>query len=285
MKIAIVGAGGLVGSAFVRHLSPHQNVLSYSHRDLDITNSVAVSRLILNERPALVINCAVLGVDASELDPALAWSINASGAENLAQAAAAVDAELVQFSSNYVFGGKRLGDSFYTIDDPPDPISVYGQTKLAAERAVCAANDRCFIVRTSWVFGAAKQNFFSTAPGMLRAAKVVRTIIDVWASSTYVLDLVLRVMEIVSLRKYSTYHVVNSGLCSYYQFAVEAAHILGISESELKRLIEPIELCDLLLPARRPYYTPLSCKVSDELGLASLRDWRLALAEYVREAG
>ncbi len=90
-------------------------------------------------------------------------------------------------------------------------------------------------------------------------------------------------MEIVFRGRYATYHVVNSGLCSYYEFAIEAAHILGISDSELERLVEPIKLSDLQLHAKRPQYTPLSCLVSEEIGLAPLRDWRVALAEHIKD--
>ena len=283
MKTIVVGAGGLVGGELVRHLSTDHEVVAFRHAELDITNGELVNRAILRERPALILNCAVVGVDISELDPSSAWAVNAAGAENLAKAASAVDASLVQFSSNYVFDGKRPADSFYTIDDQPSPINTYGKTKLAGERAVISANQRSFIVRTSWVFGASKNNFLSSAPRCLRSAQKIRAINDVWASSTYVRDLVKRVMEIVTLGRYDTYHVVNSGRCSYYEFALEAARMQGISESQFSKLIEPVELRNLQLPASRPYYSPMSCRVSSELGLAPLRDWRSVLAEYIRD--
>ena len=281
MKVAIVGAAGLVGNEFVRQLRARHHVLAFRHSDLDITDNKTVNRIILNGRPELIINCAVLGVDACELNPSLAWAVNVSGPENLAKAANAVDADFVQLSSNYVFEGGRSRDAPYTIHDEPAPINTYGQTKLYGERAVSAATSRGFIVRTSWVFGAAKNNFFSTAPRALSAAQKVRAITDVWGSSTYVHDLVTRVMDIVSLRHYATYHVVNSGLCSYYEFASETARLIGSSESDLTALVEPVKLADLCLDARRPLYSPLSCSVSKDLGLSPLRDWRAALAEYV----
>src|SRR6266853_3551165 len=164
MKILIVGAGGLVGKEFARQFSHGHQVLALTHSDLDITDTPDVRRIVLTESPALVINCAVLGVDACELDPSLACAVNVIGAENLAKAAADVDAEFLQISSNFVFGGTRKDDSFYTVKDVPTPINVYGQTKLAGERAVVAASLGSFIVRTSWVFGAGKGNFFSAAP-------------------------------------------------------------------------------------------------------------------------
>lgn len=283
MKVAIVGAGGLVGKEFTRRLSDAYRVLPLTRGDLDITDAQAVGRVILDERPALIINCAVIGVDACEREPSLAWSVNAGGAENLAKMGAAIDAEFLQVSTNYVFDGGRERDSFYTLEDAPNPINVYGRTKLAGERAVCAAARRCFIVRTSWVFGVGKENFFSTAPRALQAAKKIQAITDVWASATYVRDLVSRAIEILSRRHYSTYHVVNDGLCSYYDFALEATRILKIPDAELRSLIEPVKLCELRQHARRPRYTPLRCTVSEKLGLVSLRDWRLSLAEYIHE--
>src|SRR6266550_35465 len=225
MKVAIVGAGGLVGKEFARQFSKDHQVLPFTHDDLDITDAQSVRRVIFAERPALILNCSVLGMDQSELEPSLAWSVNVSGAEYLAKTADAIDAEFVQISTNYVFDGQQRGGSGYTIEDTPNRISVYGQTKLAGELAVSAVSHRCFIVRTSWVFGVGKENFFSTAHRSLKSQKKIRAITDVWANSTYVRDLVTRVVEILSHSHYSTYHVVNQGLCSYYDFAVESGHV------------------------------------------------------------
>ena len=281
MKILIVGAGGLVGKEFARQFSDGHQVVGLTHRDLDITDTPGLRSVVLNERPAVVINCAVLGVDACELDPSLAWAVNVLGAQNLARATAGVDAEFVQISSNFVFGGTRKDDSCYTVKDVPAPINVYGRSKLAGERAAVAASRRSFIVRTSWVFGAGKDNFFSTAPRSLHAGRQIRAVTDAWASATYVCDLVSRVHEILARRYYSTYQVVNDGLCSYYDFALEAGRILKIPDSDLMHLIEPVKLCDLRLQAKRPRYSPMRCTVSEELGLAPLRDWRAALAEHI----
>jgi dTDP-4-dehydrorhamnose reductase len=283
MKVAVVGAGGLVGKEFTRQFSKIHQVLPLTHQDLDLTDAQAVRRVIIAEQPALIINCAVLGVDACELEPSVAWAVNVSGAEHLAEAAEAIDAEFVHLSSNYVFDGLRSSGTSYTIDDIPTPVNVYGQTKLAGERAVKAVSRRSFIIRTSWVFGTGKENFFSAAHRSLKSKQKIRAITDVWANSTYVRDLAMRVLEILPLRHYSTYHVVNSGLCSYYDFAVEAAHIVGLSDSEQEQLIEPVKLREMQRKAKRPPYTPMRCTVSEELGLAPLRDWRAALAEYIRD--
>jgi dTDP-4-dehydrorhamnose reductase len=281
MKIVIAGAGGLVGSEFARQLSDERQVLALKHDELDITNREMLTRLIARERPELVINCAVLGVDACELDPLSAWSVNVAGAENLARAVAGIGAEFLHLSSNYVFDG-RLETGAYTINEIPAPINVYGETKLAGERAVTLACPRSFIVRTSWVFGKGKENFFSSVHRSLRAANPIRAFTDISASPTYVRDLVSRVIEILPSRRHATYHIVNSGLCSYYDFALEAARILQIADSAAAKLIEPVRSSEVRQTAPRPRYTPLRCLVSDEMELPPLRDWRAALAEYIR---
>jgi dTDP-4-dehydrorhamnose reductase len=284
MKVAITGSAGLVGKELTRQLSYKHQVLPLTHADLDITDDRAVRELISDERPDLIINCAVVGVGASEVQPSLAWSVNVRGAENLAKTATAIDAEFLQLSTNYVFDGKRDSGSYYTREDVPSPVTVYGQTKLAGEYAVLAAASRCFIVRTSWVFGEGKENFFSVAPGSLKAARKIRAITDVWASATYVCDLVSRIIEITARGTHSTYHIVNDGICSYYEFALEAAHILKLSDSECQKLIKPVTERELDANAYRPRFTPMRCTVSERIGLAALRSWREALAEYIHGA-
>jgi len=281
MKVAIAGAKGMLGSEFARHLSIDHEVLALSHIDLDVSDDAEVRRIILSELPALIINCAVLSVDGCEADPELARRVNVAGAGNLAKAAAAVDAELVHFSSNYVFDGQRQPGSFYTIDDEPNPASIYGQTKLAGERAVTNNHLRSFVVRTSWVFGPGKESFFSTAVRSLRNMKTIRAISDVYGSATYLGDLVERVLQIVALHHHGTYHVVNSGICSFAQFAFEVARVLGISDDQARDLIQTAELRNFDFAAPRPFYTPMFCKTSAEIGLGPLRDWRKALSEYV----
>lgn len=286
MKVLIVGAGGFIGKEFARYYSNRCDVLALKHGDLDITDRRGVRRLIFAERPALIINCAVLGVDACQMNPPKAWAINVEGAEILAGAASGIDAELLHISTNYVFSGCREENSLpYTIRDTPAPINLYGMTKLEGERAVISVSSRSFIVRTSWVFGAGKKNFFSTVHRTLRAAEHVLAATDVRASATYVHDFVERVDLILKRKNYATYHVVNDGICSFYDFAVEAARNLKLSAPSVRRLIEPVRSSDLPLEAPRPRLTPMRCVVSEELGLAPMRDWRAALADYIRSDG
>lgn len=281
MKILVTGAAGLVGSHVARRLAREHEVLALQHGDLDITDRAAVRRCLLHEKPALIFNCAVLQVDDSEQQPAQARAVNVAGPGFLAKTASDIGAEIVHFSTQYAFDGEPVGRLPYTIHDEPRPVNNYGKTKVAGEAAVLAACARSFIVRTSWVYGSGKNSFLCTVHNDLKAGKKVRAIDDIWSSTTYVDDLIERVMTIRATGRYGTYHVVNGGLCSYYGFALEAGRLLGLTRAQIDPLIEITHERDMKRVAVRPRYTPLRCLLSERLGLPPMRDWRAALAEYV----
>jgi dTDP-4-dehydrorhamnose reductase len=283
MKIIITGAGGLVGGALSRRLAGSAEVVALLRADLDVTDAAAVGRLIDSERPGLVVNCAVLGVDECERDPAAAEAVNVAAPRSLAAAADAVGAAFLHFSTNYVFDGE--GGRFYAERDEPRPSGVYGRTKAEGERAALGANPRSAVVRTSWVFGAGKSSFLSTAHRELRAGRRVRAITDTWASVTYVEDLARRVEQILARGGRGLFHVVNEGVCTYEEFAREAARLAGLGEREAEPLIETVTEAEMRRPAPRPRHTPLRCLAVESLGLAPLRGWQEALAEYVGDAG
>jgi dTDP-4-dehydrorhamnose reductase len=280
MRVAITGADGLVGRALANEYREHE-VAALSHRDLDITDPTAVARVMGELRPQIIFNCAVIGVDECETHPDLASRVNVIGPANLAEAARESAATIVHFSTNYVFDGARAASrpaaadesSFYTIEDEPRPVNVYGRTKLEGEHAVARRSPRAFIIRTSWVFGPGKASFLATVSERLKRNEAVKAINDVWASTTYVLDLVRRAEEIVRIGHPAIYHVVNSGVCSYEEFAREAALLIGAEQ----RLIESVSEATLMR-APRPRWTPMRCLESERLGLSRMRHWSAALA-------
>lgn len=282
MKVLVTGAAGLVGSHLARRFAGDHEVLALTRKDLDITDPLAVQNRIAAERPSLVVNCAVVQVDESEQDSAKAGAVNMQGPRLLAEAAAGIGAEIIQFSTQYAFDGESIGRAPYTIKDQPRPVNIYGKTKVAAEEAVRAACAQSYIVRTSWVYGSGKDSFLCTAHNDLGSGKRVRAIDDVWSSTTYVGDLIERCSEILKLRHYGTYHIVNEGVCSYYDFAIEAGRLAGLEREQLDSLIEVVHERDMQRIAPRPRYTPMRCLLSEEIGLAPMRHWREALAQYVR---
>jgi len=281
MKTIITGAGGLVGGALSRRLADSgHGVLALRRADLDVTDAAAAARVIREERPSLVVNCTVLGVDECERDPEAAHAVNVEAPRSLAAACAEAGAAFLHFSTNYVFDGE--GEKRYAEEDEPRPASVYGRTKAEGERAALGANPRCAVVRTSWVFGAGGRNFLSAAHRELLAGRRVRAIIDTWASATYVEDLAARVEELLSRRARGLFHVVNEGVCTYEEFAREASLLAGLDGREAATLIETLTEAEMHRPAPRPRYTPLRSPAAERLGLAPLRQWRAALADYIR---
>ena len=282
MKILITGAAGLVGSHLAQRLAREHEVVGLKHGDLDITDEAAVRRRVAEAIPELVINCAVLQVDECEQDPAKARAVNTDGPRYLAEAASDLGAAIIQFSTQYAFPGEPVGRAPYTIQDEPRPVNVYGKTKVEGEQAVHHACARSCVIRTSWVYGSGKSRFLCRVADDLRAGKGVRAIDDIWSSTTYVEDLIDRTMEIHAKGHYGVYHVVNAGVCSYYEFALEAGRLRGIARAEIDRLIEVTHERDMKRIAARPRYTPLRCLLSEEISLPPMRTWREALAEYVR---
>jgi len=282
VKILITGAAGLVGAHMARILGRAHDVVALDHAALDITDRDAVQRCVGDARPALIANCAVLQVDDCEQNLALAEAVNVDGPRFLAEAATHAGAEIIHFSTQYAFEGEPVGRAPYTIMDEPAPVNVYGKTKLIGEEAVHEACDKSYIIRTSWVYGSGKNNFLCAVHDDLRNGKTVRAIDDIWSSTTYVEDLIDRVQVITDKRRYGTYHVVNTGVCSYYDFALEAGRLRGLDRSSVHALIEIAHERDMKRVAARPRYTPLHCLLSEELGLPPMRHWRNALAAYVR---
>lgn len=282
MRILITGAAGLVGQDLKRTLVADE-VMALAHGQLDIADVSAVRTTVAKHQPDLIINCAVIGVDLCQERPDLARRINVDGPAALADAAQSISSSMLHFSSNYVFDGSRSDHSFYTIDDVAAPINEYGRTKLAGENEVMNRCPQSWIVRTSWVFGKGKDSFLATAARRLAAGERIQAIADTFASTTWVQDLTARVNEIVRRTNYGTYHVVNSGICSYASFAEEAARILGLPADRAGQLIESVSEDQLKRPAPRPRWTPMACLLSQRSGLAPLRDWREALTDYVRK--
>ncbi len=281
MKILVTGAGGLVGSHVARRFAAKHEVLALAHSGLDITDRDAVARCVAEVKPELIVNAAVTQVDESEQDPLKAQAVNVTGPLFLAQAAARKGAEIVHFSTQYAFAGEPPGRLPYTIEDEPHPVNVYGRSKVEGEQAVLEACAQSYIVRTSWVYGSGKNSFLCTVHTDLRARRRVRAIVDIWSSTTYVEDLIDRLLQILVRRHHGIYHVVNEGVCSYYEFALEAGHRAGVKQEEIEFLIEKVKESEMTRPAGRPRYTPMRCLVSEKLGFEPMRHWRAALADYV----
>jgi len=272
--VVIAGASGLIGSAIARAIP---GAVALRRLDLDITDTDAVRNVVSRLKPDVLINTAVIGVDDCERLPELARLVNVDGPAALADAAQSCGATFVHFSSNYVFGGDRENEP-YTVEDQPQPVNVYGQTKLQGERAAVARCERTFVVRTSWVYGRGKNSFLATVADRMRNGERVKAISDTWASCTYVNDLVERLMLVLDRGVFGTYQIVNDGICSHEEFAREAACLVSAGPE----LIEVTREADMQRQAKRPRFTPMRCLMSERLGFTAMRRWKDALADYLR---
>jgi dTDP-4-dehydrorhamnose reductase len=269
----------LVGSALVEHCSASgDEVLAYDHRGLDIGDASTVATVIGDERPDAIINCAAwTDVDGCESDAEKAQRVNSYGPENLARAARKANALLVTISTDYVFDGAKEG--FYTQRDQPAPISVYGKFKLEGERRAQGAHARTIVVRSGYIFGPGGRNFLSTVVSRAERGEVLKTIADYWGTPTYGHDLAVRLRELAVLDLPGMYHVVNSGEGATFEtFTRAALDLAGVDTARL----EVVNGDSLGRPAPRPHNSRLKCLLSEAIGLAPLRPWQDALAEFIR---
>ena len=280
MRVLIAGANGLVGGAVSRYCKLiGDDVLAHPRETLDIVDRDLVTKTITEAQPDIVLNCAAwTDVDGCESDAERAFQVNALGPENLARACQKIDAAFVTISTDYVFDGKKQG--FYTQLDEPNPISVYGVSKLQGEQRARNANPRTIVARTGFVFGDGGRNFLSTVVARARRGEVLQPISDARGTPTFAADLAARLRELAVRGDANLFHVVNSGTgASYEEFVRLALEIAGLEQTEVK----PVTVQSLKRPAPRPANSCLRCLASESLGLAAMLNWREALGRFVAQ--
>jgi len=252
MKVLLTGANGQLGRAF-QELFKNEKIefIAAPKEELDITDLRKI-REFVSKNPGIthIINCAAYNkVDEAEKDWKTAYLVNGLGPRNLAIVANEIDAELVHYSTDYVFSGEK--GSPYTIYDTPDPINRYGESKVLGERFIMSIADKFYLIRTSWVFGDG-ENFAKKVIEWSKKNQVLRIVDDEISSPTYAPDLARATWELIKQRAYGLYHITNSGYCSRYEWAEFILNKIGWS-GELKRAKQE----DFNLPAKRPRFSVL----------------------------
>jgi dTDP-4-dehydrorhamnose reductase len=270
VRILLAGAGGQLGLELTDVLPRRgHEVVALDRRRLDVADAGAVDDVIGEHSPQIVVNAAAYtNVDGCEEEAALAYSVNALGPRNLAQACGRRGCELLHVSTNYVFDGRD--ERPYETFDPPNPISAYGRTKLAGEEYVMRLTNRWYVVRSAGVYGRG-HNFVRT---MMRAAgerDLLKVKDDEFISPTYSRDLAEGIAGIIQDGLYGLYHLTNAGSCSWYEFTREIFRLAGIETA-----LVPIPGSEYPLPAARPANGILS-----SVGSPRLRHWSEALADYL----
>jgi dTDP-4-dehydrorhamnose reductase len=278
MRVLITGAAGMLGQDLVGASVDAGHVLAALPRaDLDIADPVAVESAVRGARPDVVFNCAAYtNVDGCETNVETALAVNGEGAGNVARAAAGAGAWIVHVSSDYVFDGAKREP--YVESDAPAPLSQYGRSKLAGERAVAeGAPNGHTIVRSSWLFGAHGPCFPSTILRLAGERDQLSVVDDQVGCPTFTAHLAEALLALGAERPVGVVHVAAAGQCSWYEFAEAIVEAAGVACE-----VRPGRTEDLARPAARPAYSVLR---SERAGAPSLPDWRDGLAGFIAAAG
>jgi dTDP-4-dehydrorhamnose reductase len=280
MKVLITGAGGQLGRALLALAPQDVTVRGVNHVQLDIADAPAVAAMVRTFSPDVLINAAgFTRVDDAETEHTAAERANATGPAVLAAACRGAGAWLVQVSTDYVFDGKQTCP--YAPDAPTNPLSVYGKTKLQGERAVTGAMpSHSTVVRTSWVYSADGRNFLTTMLHLMRSRQQLTVVSDQLGAPTSVSGLARVLWAFAQQRASGVYHWCDSGVASWYDFAVaiaEEAMSLGALASSPP--ITPVASADYPTAARRPPYSLLDKRDTERLLGVTALHWRRALRD------
>ena len=259
LKILVTGKDGQLGYA-LQKLSENQFEFTWKFTDrseLDITNSIKTQSVLKQFQPDWIINTAAYtDVDGAESNEDIAYKVNADGPYILAKSAKEIGAKLVHISTDYVFDGTKKEP--YSENDKPNPLQVYGKSKLKGELLIQDTSITGFIIRTSWVYGNHGKNFVNTILKLEKTKNEIQVIDDQFGSPTYVKDLANIVIELVSKRQFNEmelYHFSNHGVINWFDFAKCIKQLMNL---DLK--IQRINSCDYIKSNHRPTYSVLDLK-------------------------
>lgn len=278
MKILVTGAKGQLGYDVVKRLElSNIEYLGTDKDTLDLTNENEVNKLIFDYHPDAVIHCAAYtAVDKAEEEKEICYKINVLATRYISKACKEIGAKMVYISTDYIFDGE--GDQPFEVDDQPNPINYYGQTKYEGELEVQKYLKDFFIVRISWVFGINGNNFVKTMLKLAEVKNEISVVSDQIGSPTYTYDVARLLVQMIQTDKYGVYHATNEGYCSWYDFACEIFKLKGITMK-----VNPIETKDYITKAKRPKNSRLSKTKSHQEFNYFFDSWEDALRKLIND--
>lgn len=278
LKFMVTGFDGQLGHDVALKLNELKiDVVTPRREELDLTDIKQVKGYITKEKPDVIIHCAAYtAVDKAEDERELCYSVNVEGTRALAEAAKEINAKVVYISTDYVFDG--LGQESHSEEKETNPINYYGYTKEQGEKIIRELIHKHFIIRTAWVYGKNGNNFVKTMLKLAETKTEISVVSDQIGAPTYTKDLADFIVTLVKTNHYGTYHGVNEGYCSWYEFAKKIFEKCGIAIT-----VNPLSTEEYPTKAKRPLNSRLSKEKTIEVGLNRLPQWENALSRFIKE--
>ena len=280
-KILLIGANGQLGSDLVKIL---ENIVPITHKDLEICDTKQLKLVVEKHNPQTIINTSAFHkVDLCEDEAEKSFQVNAYAVRDLALICKEMNILLVHFSTDYIFDGRK--NTPYIEDDSPNPLNVYGVSKLAGEYFIRNILNRFLIIRTSGLYGSAGSsgkggNFIETMLRLAREEKPIKVVNDQVLTPTYTKDLAENIKDLLNSQELGIFHITNNGHCSWFEFAEEIFKL-----ADFKPDLAPTTTEDFGAKALRPAYSVLENHRLKEVGLDNMSQWRDALERYMIEKG
>lgn len=286
MKLLLLGANGQIGREIVKLAKKRGlNLYAYARQELDITQAEQVKRIIQKIKPHYIINAAAYtAVDKAEREKEIAFAINAFGVYYLAEAARQADVPLLHISTDYIFDGRKK--TAYVEEDEPNPLSVYGQSKLAGETFIRQRWYKHIILRISWVFGRYGNNFVKTIIQQAKEKPELRVIYDQHGGPTYAADVAETLLQIISALQngyhyWGSYHYSGLPMTNWHQFANAILEKASVKYPLVTKSVLGIPASAYPSVANRPYNSQLSSQKIGCLFNISPKNWQESLMEVI----
>jgi dTDP-4-dehydrorhamnose reductase len=291
-RILLTGATGQVGGQLLETLKSLGEVVAPARSAMDLANAASVQEMIRSVRPRWIVNPgAYTAVDKAESEPELAYAVNAEAVRIMGQEARAIGAGVIHFSTDYVFDG--LGRAPYIETDATGPVSVYGASKLAGEKALVESGAGHMVFRTSWVYGAQGKNFLLTILKLARERSTLRVVADQYGAPTWSWDLARMTAHVIGQCEAASrdltltdaladiggvYHAAGGGETTWYGFAGEAVRLQRERQPGVPLAdVVPTTTAEYPTEAKRPTNSRMNCsRLADQFGW-KMMDWQDSL--------
>jgi dTDP-4-dehydrorhamnose reductase len=286
LRILLIGNNGQLGWELERTLAPVAELYSCDYPAIDLADIKSIRQVFQDCQPDVVVNAAAYtAVDRAESEPDLAQAINAIAPAVMAEEVQRKGAAFIHFSTDYVFDG--LKGEPYTENDLPNPLSIYGHSKLAGEQAVQQVGGAYMILRTSWVYSLRRDSFVSKVLGWARSQSKIKLVTDQISGPTWARMLAELTSQLIILGKLEglgwfskhpgLYHLAGSGYCSRYEWGQRVLQLDPHKEQQVVHELQPAVTVDFPAPARRPLFSALNCDHFFQTFQMKLPDWQVAL--------